>query len=175
MLNAEDEKVIKPDFGNIPETLKNIAQWVTWKFAPPHTAGGKPRKLPCDPKTGDPASVTDKSTWGTFEEAKTAYEKGGFAGVGIVLSQGLGIVGVDIDHVVDPASGVILAEVQQLVGELDSYCELSPSGTGVRIFVKGTLPPKAWRKQEDAFGLGTSLEQYDSGRFLTVTGVGVPC
>ena len=170
-----DESAIKPDFNSISETLKAIPQWVTWKYAPPHTAGGKPRKLPCDPKTGDPASVTDKSTWSTFEAAQAAYERGGFAGVGIVLTVDLGIVGIDIDHVVDPATGTVLAEARQLVEELDSYSEVSPSGTGLRIFAKGNLLPKAWRKQEDAFGLGTGLEMYDSGRYLTVTGTGVPC
>ena len=45
---------------------------------------------------------------------------------------------------------------------MDSYTEISPSGKGVHIFVKGELPPKG-RKHGD-------IEMYDSGRFFTVTG-----
>jgi primase-polymerase (primpol)-like protein len=45
---------------------------------------------------------------------------------------------------------------------LNSYTELSPSGTGVRIFVYGKLPPIG-RKTGD-------IEVYEAGRYLTITG-----
>ena len=49
-----------------------------------------------------------------------------------------------------------------IVQQLDSYTEISPSGTGLRIFIRAKLPPKD-RK------IG-NFECYESGRYLTVTG-----
>ena len=43
------------------------------------------------------------------------------------------------------------------------YCEISPSGKGSRLFSLGQLPINCPKKQG-------SLEIYDDGRFLTVTG-----
>jgi primase-polymerase (primpol)-like protein len=46
--------------------------------------------------------------------------------------------------------------------ELGSYAEVSPSGTGVKVFVRGKLPPGRRRKGQ--------IEMYDRGRFFTTTG-----
>lgn len=163
--------VIKPNFDNIPEELKAPTQWVAWKLLPPKKPGGKARKVPFDPKIGRAASTTDPATWCTFEEAKVAYEGGGYDGIGLVLTSDLGLVAHDLDDVVDLISGEIAnAKVQQLVAELDTYTEISPSGNGLRIFSKGSLPTSAWRNRKGAFGSGTGLEQYTGGQFLTLTG-----
>jgi putative DNA primase/helicase len=44
---------------------------------------------------------------------------------------------------------------------LDSYTEISPSGCGVHILVRGELPPGRRRKGR--------IEMYDCGRFFTIT------
>ncbi|MCD8245272.1 MAG: hypothetical protein LUD38_16055, partial [Parabacteroides sp.] len=62
------------------------------------------------------------------------------------------------------ADGIITPVAQEIIGSMASYTELSPSGSGVRIFVKG-LWVHPWNKNK---ALG--LEVYKSGRFLTVTG-----
>lgn len=46
-----------------------------------------------------------------------------------------------------------------------TYCELSPSGTGLHCFFKGTLPDERKKKRTDL-----DIELYDTGRFMTVTG-----
>ncbi len=71
-----------------------------------------------------------------------AFERGGWDGVGIVLAQPLS--GVDLDDVVDPATGEVHPEALRIVHEIKSYTEISPSGRGLRIFTYGTLP-KGWR------------------------------
>lgn len=48
-----------PSVGNIPGELKSLHQWVGWKY---ETRGGKPTKIPKDPKTGANASSTDANT-----------------------------------------------------------------------------------------------------------------
>jgi putative DNA primase/helicase len=49
-----------------------------------------------------------------------------------------------------------------IVEELDSYTEISPSGTGVHILVKAALPEGRNRKGR--------FEAYDRGRYFTITG-----
>ena len=77
-----------------------------------------------------------------------------------------GITGVDLDHVVDLETSRIEPWAQSIVDELNSYAEISPSGTGLRIFVFAKLPPKD-RKVGD-------FECYESGRYMTVTGNHLP-
>ena len=44
---------------NIPMELRALPQWVV----------ASADRVPLNPRTGQPASVTDPSTWATFEEA----------------------------------------------------------------------------------------------------------
>lgn len=109
------------------------------------------------------ASSTDPATWSSFEQARTAYEESGYAGVGFVLN-GNGIVGVDLDKCVanrvpDPAAMAILDHLGC------TYVELSPSGNGLRGFGYGPSI-KGVRGKLD----GISIELYAIGRYLTVTG-----
>src|SRR5262249_1126351 len=54
----------------------------------------------------------------------------------------------------------------QIIEEFESYTEISPTGTGPKIFVQAVLPPGRNRR-----GL---VEIYDRGRFFTVTGQLLP-
>ena len=62
----------------------------------------------------------------------------------------------------DPATGEIEGWAQEIIEELNSYTEISPSGTGVHILVRGELP--AGRNRKGRF------EAYDQGRYFTITG-----
>jgi putative DNA primase/helicase len=81
-------------------------------------------------------------------------------------------VGVDVDHCVGrPGGAVDPVAVGLLAGLGPLYAEVSPSGTGLRALAFGRLPP-GWRKRALALsdGRAGTLECYDSGRYLTVTG-----
>jgi hypothetical protein len=52
------------------------------------------------------------------------------------------------------------------VALLDSYCEISPSGAGLRLFIEAMLP----RGRKSKGG----VEMYNSGRYLTLTGHRLP-
>lgn len=153
---------------HIPEELRQLKQWVVWRYEV--DAQDRLTKRPYQPREGvlKYASVTDPSTWGSFEEALEAVRAPGsiFSGIGIVLTEDLGIVGGDIDHCIDEQGNVAPA-AQQIVDLLDSYAEVSPSGRGLRIFAKGSLPGNKGRKKGD-------LEFYSTGRYMTVTGEHLP-
>jgi putative DNA primase/helicase len=59
-----------------------------------------------------------------------AYEKGGFSGIGFVVTEDDAFAGVDLDHVRDIETGHIATWAQTIVDRLCSYSEISPSGTG---------------------------------------------
>ena len=81
------------------------------------------------------ASSTDATTWSEFDTAHAAVEDGKADGVGFVL--GDGYVGVDLDACRDPETGVMTAEAHAIIDGLSSYTEISPSGTGVHILLRG--------------------------------------
>lgn len=121
---------------------------------------GKPTKLPINPDSGEPASCADPSTWGTYEQAVERYKRGGVDGVGFQL--GGGFVGTDLDHCRNQDTGALAQWAQPIIRRLDTYTEVSPSGSGVHSIAKAQLPAGRRRK-----GL---IEIYDSGRYFTITG-----
>jgi len=139
---------------NIPEQLKARPQWVVWK-----AVGDKPDKAPYSPRTGRRASSTDLLTWSTFQEALEAYENGEYARIGFVFSSADPYTGVDLDDCVDADDEIALWALE-IVRYFDSYTELSATGTGLHIIVRGNVPNR--RKDE--------VEVYSSKRFFTVTG-----
>src|SRR5262249_45677235 len=121
----------------IPSELTTYTQWVGWKLGAEQN--GRRQKVPFNPQTGDRASVSDPSTWATFEEAARVLER--YDGLGFVLTPDDPFVGVDLDHCRDPRTGTIEKWAQDIIDRLRSYTEITPSGTGIRIFLRGTLPP----------------------------------
>ena len=147
-------------FRNIPAELKKPQQWVLWRL---EKRNGKTTKVPYDPaKLKRRASSTDSRTWGTFDQAVAAFDNTPSTGVGFVFSADDPYVGVDLDGCRDPETGRIEPWAEAIRDELKSYTEVSPSGRGLHIILKGTLPPGRRKKG--------AIEMYDSGRFFTMTG-----
>ena len=144
---------------SIPQALKDLPQWVVWRR---EMRDGKPTKVPYNAITGNRASVTNPADWGTFEQATEALARGQFDGIGFVLTKDDPITGVDLDHCLDPLTGIIEPWALAIVDQVHSYTEISPSNTGLRIFVRGKLPPGRRKKGP--------IEFYDAERYLTVTG-----
>jgi primase-polymerase (primpol)-like protein len=146
---------------HIPEELKCLTQWVLWRS---EIRNGKPTKVPYQPHHPSRcASVSNPNTWGSFVAALQCYEATRrWDGIGLVLTPNDPYVGVDLDHCLDPATGNLSPEAETIVRQLASYTEISPSGTGLRIFVRGTLPPTGRKKKW--------IELYERSHYLTVTG-----
>lgn len=146
----------------IPPDLRKLPQWVDWQLMPPKKPGDKLGKLPINPHTGAAASSTDAKTWSTFPEALSRMERDQLAGVGFVFT-GEGVVGIDLDHCRDAMTGGIEPWAMEIVKKLDTYTEISPSGTGLHLIGRGVLPAGGKRKGK--------IEMYDRARFFTITGV----
>lgn len=159
--NQTAPEPLSVSFDTIPVQLQQYHQWVVWKYA---LVEDDIKKPPYDPHTGRLASVRNPATWGSFQDAKRTYETGDYAGVGFMLTTVAGIVGIDIDHCIE--HGQLTEEASGIIATLDSYTERSPSGTGIRIFVKGTLPG-VFRRREN-------VELYQDLRYLTITGQHIP-
>jgi len=143
----------------LPDALVDEPQWVCWRS---EERNGKQTKIPIDPATGQYASSTDEATWGSFEEAVEYADTGAAAGVGFVFTDDDPFVGVDIDECRDPETGHPEQQAATIIGDLDSYTEVSPSGTGYHVLVRGELP--AGRNRHG------SIELYETARYFTVTG-----
>ena len=141
---------------NIPEELKELDQWVCWKKS--LGPDGKLKKIPYDPKTGEFAKANIPGTWADYETAAAAANN--YDGIGFEFLKGGNLFGIDLDHVIK--DGVINPIAKEIIDTMDSYTELSPSGQGVHILAKGTIPDKDRRKD--------FIEMYSDGRYFTITG-----
>ena len=148
---------VAPVINNIPEAMRTLPRWVVWRH---EERNGKSTKVPFSALTGKRAASDDPQTWSAFETATEVFDRGGWAGIGFML--GDGFVGIDLDHCRNPETGEIEPKAAQVIQDIRSYAEASPSGTGIHIVAKGKLPDGRRR-------IGT-IEMYDSGRYFTVTG-----
>jgi putative DNA primase/helicase len=149
--------------GCVPVCLRERAQWVCWMYV---ERDGKATKCPISPTKGGNASATDPATWGTFAQAIAACQAAGLEGVGFVFSADDSFAGVDLDQCIDPTTAQPKPWATAILEQLDSYSEISPSGTGVKIFVRASKPgPRCKSGYEDG-----AIEMYDRDRFFTVTG-----
>lgn len=156
----------KTDYSAVPEEMKLQKNWVCWSL---EERNGKQTKVPKNPRTGGNASVTLSGTWGTFAQAEAYYVEHpeNISGIGYVFTEASGIIGIDFDHVIENGR-ITNEEIQSLVARCGSYVEVSPSGTGLHMYVKGKW--KGTGRKNNNLGGGMAIEVYPSARFFTVTG-----
>lgn len=143
---------------NVPQEMRLFQQWCVWRYE--DTEGPKPTKVPYSPRTGRLASVTDASTWSTFDEALHAVKTTNwYNGIGFVLSENDPYSFIDLDD----TKGDLTALDRQLkvYNEFQSYAERSPSGKGLHIIVRGKVPTGRRR---------SFIEVYSKERYMTMTG-----
>lgn len=160
--------MLPPDFDKIPPELKARPQWVCWGL---EEREGKPTKVPKNPRTGGNAQADNPATWGTYTQTLKHYEarKGkGIAGIGYVFSFYDPYAGIDLDKCRNPETGEIKEWAGEIIKRFNSYTEISPSGTGIHILIKGRLPPNA--EHQKNMPDGGKIEVYDHLRFFTMTG-----
>ncbi len=133
---------------NIPLELRRLPQWVV----------SGPDKVPINPRTGRHASPTDPKTRGTFEEAREC----GYANIGFMLSPNDPFTIIDLDDKPsDPATEAQRERFSKILDSAASYSELSTSGSGVHIIVRGSVP-KGCRRDH--------VEVYSQDRYMICTG-----
>jgi hypothetical protein len=151
----------------LPPELTAAHRWVVWKRV---DRDGKADKPPFDFRTGRPGNVTDPAVWSTYASVVEASAGGKFDGIGYVFTPADGIAGIDLDRCLDE-QGQPYPWAERIVHGMGSYVEVSPSGTGLHIYVRGSLPAGG-RHKVGGFGPDGkgAVEVYDRGRYFTVTG-----
>jgi hypothetical protein len=143
---------------NIPEELKTDEAWLCCDE----------NKVPLVASRSGAvyaASSTNPDTWRSYDDAYNAWleNEWSFAGVGRVIRQTEDLVGVDFDKCLDPDTGELTPWAARTIERLDSYAEVSPSLTGVKVWVYAPNITRAHVKP--------GLEIYPRGRYFTVTGI----
>jgi len=185
-MSSFDQALPRPEalpviFDNIPGELQYLNQWVMWGYKWKEGKDGKPGKWDKPPlqPNGKYASSTSKLTWSSFSAAKEAYEHGlslpvddplHFDGIGFVpktvpqtennLQFG------DLDKCRNKETGELSPEAKTDLDLINSYCEISPSGTGIRFIAKGAPPYPTGKDGGKAGG----IELYQARHYLTITG-----
>jgi D5-like protein/primase-like protein len=153
------------DWNALPEQLRAEGLFCLYRNVP--NGGGKPKKVPFDPKSPDNlAKVNDPTTWADWQTTEARFKRNAtsfsaFAGINAVCTPPF--VFVDLDKCVDHA-GNISQEAYKIIGALpDTYWETSPSGTGLHgVFcTKRAFPPIAL----------PGVEVYSDKHFMSVTGL----
>jgi len=160
VVTAEQPTALEPILGNIPDELKERRQWVLWRYLPPKKAGDKWRKVP-HTVSGHRASSTDPATWNTYAAVVDVYNVGNYDGIGYVFTSDDPFVGIDFDDSWD--GEVFVPEISNWLQYLDSYAELSASGKGVHVIVRGDLPTDGFKRAK--------IEAYKARRFFAITGI----
>lgn len=148
----------------IPDCLKERDQWVCWKY---ELRAGKKTKVPVHAVFGWNANSSDPATWCSFATALKAYQEcDRLAGIAYVFSSDDPYFGIDMDDCLDEQGHLLWGD--DLIEVFDSYCEISPSGRGLKLIAKGTKPDFA-RCKAAWFDHGT-IEIYGQKRLFAVTG-----
>lgn len=155
----------------VPAELKLRPQWVVWKL---EERDGKPTKPPYQ-TTGELASSTDARTWTTVKEAYDCWQSGSAEGVGFVVSSDDPYCGIDLDHCRNKDTGEIDEWAWDIVRRFDSYTEVTPSQTGIRIWIKASYGGDNHKKFiKSGAQPSAAIEIYDRERYFTTTGEKLP-
>ena len=150
------------DFGSIPDQLVSRDRWILWKY---EFNGDKSKwtKVPINPSRGHKDDPTDPDVWVSLEDIQAAYHSDtNCDGIGFVFDESDKVVGVDLDNCRNPNTGDTDQWADEVLTQLDSWSEVSPSGTGYHVFVVANLP--------DGGNRSGDVEIYGDNRFFTVTG-----
>lgn len=148
----------------VPDDLSERDQWVLWRY---EERNGKATKVPYQ-VNGRPASSTDSATWAGYEAVTNAWLRAPrrYAGPGFVFSSKDPFCGIDLDDAL-AADGHVKSWAQRIVERFcDTYMETSPSGTGLKIWLRGSVPTSL---AGVSVGDG-QIEIYDRARYFAVTG-----
>jgi predicted P-loop ATPase len=162
--------------------LIQVPRWCAWRNEP---RGDKVTKVPYGAPNRE-AKSDDPATWQSHDTAALVAERivnGAGGGVGFMLGEmdGTWTFGVDLDACRDPATGIIEPWAQKVIDRFDSYAEVSPSGTGVKVFaqaepadiptlrkIMGTAHGRSW-KRANGKDHPPAIELHLSHRYYAVT------
>jgi putative DNA primase/helicase len=152
-------------FEVIPKCLRDLHQWVGWKRE--LTENGSFTKVPYS-VAGFRASTKKPEHWRPFASAYLSRSK--FDGIGFILAETDGFVGIDLDGCIDDR-GDVAPWAQEIIDKLKNvaYGEISPSGKGIKFITRAHKPnSKCVYKIPGSTGK-QQIECYEKRRFWTLT------
>lgn len=128
-------------------------RWVSYRMV---KMGEKFTKVP-KKLLGGNASSTNPNDWSTFKEVEEFSKQ-----FGIIFTPEKTLLGIDLDHIL---TGTTITDARSLdfVQTANSYTEISPSKSGLHVFLEITEPLTLQAKKHGPY------ECYTEGRFFTVT------
>jgi putative DNA primase/helicase len=154
----------------LPDDLTEIDQWILWR---PESRNGNLAKVPYSTRLRR-ASTTNLGDCAEFgivcDVFRANFERFRHGGVGFVFFSSDPFVGIDLDDCLDgdavkPWAAGIVERFS------DTYLEVSPSATGLKIWARGRIPANV---PGVPIGDG-AVELYDHARYFTVTGQRFRC
>src|SRR5262245_1246202 len=130
------------DAERVPLALQEHDQWLVWDLI--ERPGDKPTKLPKQ-VDGSNAKSNDRSTWTTFDNACLHADR--ITGIGFVFSKDDPFCGIDLDGCRNPDTGRVAEWAREIILKFNSYAEVSPSRSGVKIFCRGKSPFESGKKK----------------------------
>lgn len=135
-------------YDNFPMEIKQYPNWLVRKG-----------KVPYSPLTGEQANKPVHCS--SYSVAMSKVCNGEYDGLGFQF-EGTPYTGIDIDHCINEKGEWSELALQAFI-DFSSYTELSPSGTGIHIIVKGEIPAAVKNSRN-------GIEIYSTGRYFTMTG-----
>lgn len=156
---------IKPHINSVqaPDALRELPGWLIWRYEQ-REREAKPRKVPYyvsgERRHGTQGRAEDRNSLTSFDAAKSAAARKGYDGVGFAPMPEWNIVALDFDNCIK--DGALHPDVEAVVAS--TYAEYSPSGNGIRAFMRGNLGDLK------AHGEPYGFETFSTKGFVTFTG-----
>ena len=154
-------------FNNIPDDFKSLPNWILWRY---ENINGAETKVPYNPHTGRHANINEPLTWGSFDKCLSVLPESGMTGLGFVITPSCYLTCIDVDnpYKLNKDGSPKYDNPEQLLARqiavskaFNTYQEISPSGKGLHIWLRGSVP-----SGRDRYSIGL----YPSGRYMTMTG-----
>lgn len=170
---GEAPPIMPISLGMIPTEMTEVPQWLHWRYEwsssrerwikrPVHWCNGVGSLLQI-------AKSTDPVTWHPWETVASQIQLQDLVGswplgIGFTLTDSVGITCIDLDDCRDLNTGEIDQEAWEMIRRFNTYTEISTSGTGIHIFLRGRKPGEKAQNRE------RGVEIYNWGRYMAMTG-----
>jgi hypothetical protein len=156
----------------VPQALRDRPQWLIWKFekkAGQEKLAKMPYYVDGGRRHGKQGSDEDRKRLVSYGAAVAASPPEGKGGIGFAFLPGDGLIGIDLDGMIDGETGEISERGRNIIKACDSFTEYSPSGKGVHIYVKGDTS-SVLGKRGSFKSNEVGVEVFCGAQFFTVTG-----
>ena len=164
---------LRVDHDCIPQILKDIKNWSNWKSEPKSSGTGF-TKVPYVAGANHRASYADPKDYRSYSQAVESDPEH----LGFCFRPELGLIALDLDGCRDSETGSLTAWAKEIITQANSYCEVTPSKSGVRVWFRGTMPTDAKKDHfyldlASGYGGKVEIQIFSVKGYVTVTGNGL--